>query len=179
MLHCNAMFRIGSTAVLLALGVPLRAQTAGAAQGAPNPANSRAETGVNVSARAPDRVTGTGPGGATLRCRDGSYLVGPTDDGACAAKGGLLVRFPLRRVPERTVRPAAAAVPEPPTRAQDAVPPDAVMENRARVVIPAEPPPANATFQCRDGTYVVADTSRARCGARGGVRLAFPAKPRG
>jgi hypothetical protein len=132
-----------------------------------------------TAARAADRVTGTGPGGATLRCRDGSFLVGPTEESACTAKGGLLVRFPLRRVPARTERPEAAPVPELPAVPQEATPSDAVLQNRARVVIPPEVPPANATFQCRDGTFVVADTSRTRCGAHGGVRLAFPAKPRG
>lgn len=168
MRHRLSLVRIGSTAAMLMLAIPIDAQTPDA-PAAPPPAR----------ARAADRVTGTGPGGATLRCRDGSYLVGPTEEGACATKGGLLVRFPLRRVPERTVRPQAAPVPELPARTPDAVPADAVLENRARVVIPAEQPPANATFLCRDGTYIVADTSRARCAAHRGVRLTFPAKPRG
>lgn len=144
--------------------------TAAAAQGAPAPAAARV--------RPAERVTGTGPSGATMRCRDGSYVTTTADD-ACAAKGGVLVRYPLRRVPEPPPERARVAAPTVAPTPSEAAPAEPAPASRANVVVPAERAPANATFLCHDGTYIVADTSRARCATRGGVRLTFPAKPRG
>jgi len=142
-------------------------------------ADARTAAAPPRPAKPAETVTGTGPDGATMRCRDGSYPAPNAPDAACEAKGGVLVRFPVRRVPVTAPRTARRPVPttaEPaPAPAPNAV--AAPFESRAKVVVPATPAPANATFLCGDGTYVVADTSRARCATRGGVHLAFPRKP--
>jgi hypothetical protein len=121
-------------------------------------------------------VTGTGPNGAKLRCRDGSYPAANAADNACDAKGGVLVRFPLRRVPERAgpmPRAAAPAVPAPPA---DPTPEPALRATAPRA--PAQTVPANATLLCVDGTFIVSDTASVRCAGKGGVSVIFPATRR-
>lgn len=127
-------------------------------------------------------MLGHGPGGATLRCRDGSYPAPGAADAACEGKGGVLARFPLVR------RPAAATAARtrnaPPERdprlaARDTIPTgDVVTYDAIRREVEANNalggrPPAGATLLCVNGSYVVADTSSARCAQAGGVRLRF------
>lgn len=131
-----------------------------------------------AAARPEVPTVGTGPDGATLRCRDGSYPAPKAPESACAEKGGVLVRFPLRHVP-----PTAASVAEtriaPRVEAHATEPDTAVpagfipfaVRRSARDTLTG--PPAGATLLCKDGTYVVRDTSAARCQARGGLKLRF------
>lgn len=155
------------------------------------------ETAVPVGPAA----VGTGPNGATLRCRDGHYPAPGAPDAACTERGGVLVRFPLRRVPSR----AAAAQAEAARASQDrrasrtatarsatesargarpdsarpaGFEPYAVRRARAdslnRV---ASTPPEGATILCSDGTWIVRDTTQTRCASRGGVRVILPPRP--
>lgn len=130
--------------------------------------------------RAPADTRGAGPNGATLRCRDGSYPAPKAPDSACDGKGGVLVRFPLIPVPARRTDAAPArSLRTLPPGATLATPPAApTAESRAAERVPAAVPPANATLLCRDGTYIVSDTTAARCAAHGGVRGRFPVRPR-
>jgi hypothetical protein len=125
-------------------------------------------------------VTGTGPNGAKMRCRDGSYPSPNAADTACDAKGGILVRFPLERVPARA--PALGRVKAPVLDAPKDPSTDAALRAPIRrasdPVVPAPAPPPDATLMCADGTFIVADTVRARCASRGGVSLIFPPKRR-
>lgn len=121
-------------------------------------------------------VTGTGPNGAKMRCRDGSYPAPSAADNACETKGGILVRFALRRVPERArpmPRVAAPIVPPPPSQTE----PDASLRAAAPRTA-ASAIPANATFICVDGSVIVADTASVRCAGKGGVSVIFPQKRR-
>lgn len=140
--------------------------------------------GTDASARAAttprppivERTEGSGPNGATMRCKDGSYPPNGAPDSACDGKGGILVRFPLRRFPSPSTLPKVVAAPAPPRPPADTAaalrePP---MVNRAKEFLPAERPPANATLQCYDGSFVVNDTTSTRCASRGGVLLRFP-----
>src|SRR5262245_59079583 len=155
-------FRSSILPVSLVAGVCLFAAPARAQGAAPAAA---------PAARPAERVTGTGPNGAIMRCRDGSYVTTTADD-SCAAKGGILVRFPLNRVPNAPAPRARVRAPEVAAPVLDAPPTEAAPASRANVTVPAVRPPENATLLCRDGTYIVADTVRARCAARGGVRVA-------
>lgn len=156
----------------MSASVPLAAQ-----QGAATP------TTANASAAAPappppptETVTGTGPNGAKMRCRDGSYHPATASDDACDAKGGVLVRFPLRRVPQRAPqlpRLAAPAANAPQTGAIRSAPEDA-----AKREVEAPRPPAGATLLCGDGSFIVADTARVRCAGKGGVSLIYPQRRR-
>lgn len=119
----------------------------------------------------PSNLRGLGPEGATLRCRDGSYPPPFAPEAACDQKGGVLVKFRVRGTPAPLPAPASppaapASVTLPPAPER---PP-----SRANVFIPPPERPAGATLLCRDGTYVVADTSALRCASRGGVQLRFP-----
>lgn len=147
-----------------ALASPARAQ---------QPAvNAAVSTTQDSSYRAPASVRGAGPNGATMRCRDGSYPVPTAPDAACETKGGILVRFPLLRTPASSA-PRAAEPSSAPMRAADPELPGPT-PSRANVVIPAERVPADATLLCRDGSYVRADTSTARCATHGGLKGRLP-----
>jgi hypothetical protein len=112
-------------------------------------------------------------------------LVSPNGalDSACDGKGGILVRFPLRRFPEASKTPRVIAAPTPPRAAADTATSAALlrepaMVNRAKEFLPAARTPDNATMQCTDGTFIVADTSSTRCATRGGVLVRFAPNPR-
>lgn len=155
-------------ALLLLCAAPAAAQSANATQ---------APTGTPAAAARPplaERLEGTGPNGAAMRCRDGSFHPADAAPTACDARGGVLVRFPLKRTP---IAPPPAA--RKPASVPESEPlPGAALQapttSRANVLVPAERPPAGATIQCRDGTFVVSDTASARCNGRGGVRFVFP-----
>ena len=126
-----------------------------------------------------ETVTGTGPNGATMRCKDGTYLTTDAPATACDSNGGILVRFPLKRVPQTAPRLERVPAPTVPTGASSKDSTQAAslvvpFENRAGVTVPAQRPPAGATLQCGDGTFVVRDTSSTRCVGKGGVRIVYP-----
>ena len=137
---------------------------------------------VALRAQGPDRATpprpaaqeapDAQPAGATARCRDGTFTTSEPAS-ACAARGGVLVSFPVAPVPPRP-RPAAAtsvtSVPEDPASvpAGPAAPPP---PSPGAV---EEPQPADASGRCRDGSYVVAAEPDAACGGRGGILARFP-----
>lgn len=133
-----------------------------------------------ASYRAPAATRGSGPGGATMRCKDGSHPAADAPATACDARGGVLVRYPLVVVPapvpagetERVIPVPAGARPR--EGARDRGP--AATARAGAATEEAGPrraarPPADATLLCGDGTYVRADTASARCGAHGGVKL--------
>ncbi|HRN53405.1 MAG TPA: hypothetical protein PK788_07905, partial [Gemmatimonadaceae bacterium] len=82
---------------------------------------------------------GSGPNGATLRCKDGSYPTAGAPDSACDGKGGVLVRFPARQRPQPTAsataprRPAVAS-----SAARDTTPPEGFVPWRDRRAAAAE-----------------------------------------
>lgn len=137
---------------------------------------------------APDAaMVGHGPNGATLRCRDGSYPTPGAADSACDGKGGVLVRFPLVRRPAAVSAARTQNTPpaqDPKLTARDTILPEGVITHEAmrRQVEAANAlggrPPAGATLLCVNGSFVIADTSSARCAQAGGVRLRFEAPRR-
>lgn len=132
---------------------------------------------------------GAGPNGATMRCKDGSYPEAGAADSACDGKGGVLVRFPVRRAPQ----PAAAMrAPSPPPARRavtDTTTPAGFVpwrDRRARVAAESarQRMPDGATLRCQDGEWIVRDTTSARCATHGGVQLRIaprmrPPAPRG
>ncbi|MCC7001172.1 MAG: hypothetical protein IT357_03360 [Gemmatimonadaceae bacterium] len=172
--HLNAPWRAASVlAALLISASTVAAQSTPATQPA---AAARAAT--PRPAAPAERIEGAGPNGATLRCRDGSYPAVGAPDSACEGKGGILVRFPIRRFPVAAPAPSVVAAPPlaaaPVDTATAAALREPPMTSRAKEFIPAPRPPANATLQCQDGTFVVSDTSATRCATRGGVLVRFP-----
>jgi len=138
------------------------------------PAGAPTATPAGRPPRPLESVVGTGPNGAKMRCKDGSYPAVNAPDAACDTKGGILVRFPLRRTPARgpELRSAGPVAPPKDSGSTPALKVEPTPD-RSRVVVPAELPPANATMQCGDGTYVVRDTSSVRCTGKGGVAIRF------
>ena len=97
------------------------------------------------------------PANATARCRDGTYVVPPAVSGACTARGGLLVTIPQRAAPAIPANRVAA-----PVAAVAAAPASAG-------------PPAGATMQCKDGSYLSGTPSGAACAGHGGLGAVLPA----
>jgi hypothetical protein len=121
-------------------------------------------------------MTGTGPNGATMRCRDGSHPPANSPASACDSKGGLAYRYPMRAQPNpvgsTAASPAAAPSASRPAAQTETPAPkswsERVAETRAANL--ASLPPRDATLLCSDGTFVVRDTSAARCAAHGGLK---------
>jgi hypothetical protein len=166
-----SLLSLGLAVALLA--APIAAQQAPAAPSTPD---------RPMAAPALVPGSGSGPNGATLRCRDGFYPAPGATDTACDARGGVLVRFPSRRaVPPAEAQPAAApATPERRAAPRDTAAPSGALsyerrQAQARATEQPQRRPEGATLLCNDGSYVVRDTSAARCQAGGGVRLRFVA----
>ncbi len=143
-----------------------------------------AESAVPVGSAA---VRGFGPNGATLRCRDGFHPTPGATDAACAQRGGVAARYPLRQTPQRAANavadPASAARETQPARPDSTAKPagfESYAQRRARadsINAAISRPPQGATLPCGDGSWIVNDTTAARCAARGGVRVALPRQP--
>lgn len=162
---------------------------------APDAAAQGTETAVPVG----PAPVGMGPNGATLRCRDGFLPPAGAPDAACQGHGGVLVRFPLRRTPSRATEAQATARAEAEARERErgsssssaamaaaradstrpaGFEPYAVRRARADSLNrAAATPPAGATLLCTDGTWIVRDTTQARCASHGGLRLILPTSP--
>ncbi|MBM3884480.1 MAG: hypothetical protein FJ361_01380 [Gemmatimonadetes bacterium] len=149
-LHCLAA---------IAVAAPVAAQEA-----------TMTASGNNDSSyRAPAVRRGAGPNGATLKCRDGSHPAANAPASACDGKGGVLLRYPMLRIPARPTTPATVKAPEPPRPATPARP--TAVRAAPAATIPTGEPPADATQICRDGTMIRVDTTTAACAAHGGVAL--------
>lgn len=134
----------------------------------------------------PAVARGTGPNGATLRCGDGSHPAAGAADAACDGKGGVALRYPLVLTPRagsaRVAPPAAQSRAARPAR--DTTPPPGFTswqqhQANVRAENAQATPPAGARLRCGDGSWIVSDTTSARCAGKGGVtlRLAAPVAP--
>lgn len=150
----------------LVVAVPVAAQEA--AMTAPSTSDS--------SYRAPAALRGAGPNGATLKCRDGSHPAANAPASACDGKGGVLLRYPMLRIPARPSAPAMVKAPAAPRPTAPARP--TTLRAEPPTTVPTGEPPADATQICRDGTMIRVDTTAAACAARGGVAHRFRRRPR-
>ncbi len=152
-------------------------------------------TGTTASRNAPlpPVLRGSGPSGATLRCRDGSHPAPFAADAACADKGGVLHRYTLRATPQQAAPATVPARAQARVQAPSAAPADSARpagfvpfdQRRAMEAPQSAVPPAGATLRCNDGTWILRDTLSLRCANRGGVGLRLPqpetprSRPRG
>jgi hypothetical protein len=103
----------------------------------------------------------TPPANAVARCRDGTFVVAPSDPSACATHRGVLVMLPQRAAP-------------PPRAAAARMPVSAPAAARAAAAPSAAAPPAGATIRCKDGTYLTGAAAAGRCDANGGLVAVLP-----
>ena len=103
---------------------------------------------------------------AVALCKNGTWIYGSGSPADCTQRGGLLVAMPKRVTP-----PSALA---------------AASTINAAVIAPARValiPPATATMQCKDGTFLYGAPSADRCANNGGLAAIFthptpaPARP--
>lgn len=147
--------------------------------------------GTAVPVQPAGGAVGQGPNGATLRCQDGFLPAPNAPDSACAERGGVAARYPIKRTPSRAAAAAAALreVDSRPRAPNTQVMPDTTRPpgfesfamRRARADSANRAvgtKPVGATLLCNDGTWVLRDTSSARCASRGGVRAVVPRDPR-
>jgi hypothetical protein len=103
---------------------------------------------------------------AVALCSDGAFIVAPGDSTGCASHRGVRVMLQRRAEPP----PKASAA-----NTASAANVRALAAQRSVQLAP----PADATMQCKDGTYLTGPPAAGRCAARGGVAALFPvaAKP--
>jgi outer membrane lipoprotein-sorting protein len=95
---------------------------------------------------------------AVALCNNGTWVYVPGTSADCVQRGGLKVAMPPKPVSPAVVAAAAARA-------------EALKSAAASKVVTA--PPANATMQCKDGTYLFGPPSDARCANNGGVAATF------
>lgn len=150
------LLRLATAAIVIALGAPrLGAQTAGpppAPPAPPSPPPAGPKLVVPASAMVP-------ADSAVALCNNGTWIYAPGAPTDCAQRGGLRVAMPPRPTPPAVATARAALVAAP------AATPTA--------------PPAGATGQCKDGTFLFGTPTADSCTGKGGVAATFsrPAPP--
>lgn len=146
---------LAAATIALSGAVPLAAQQAGGAAAPPAPV-APVLTPASPAPPAPaTRAVPVPPAGAVAECRDGSFAVPPETPKACDARGGV-----------RILLPGPRATPAPPSGAARA-------DARVTALAPSAPP-AGATMQCKDGTWLTGARDAARCAANGGLGVMLP-----
>src|SRR5258707_4622808 len=122
-----------------------------------NPTSTKTSSSATTT-RSSSARTSTAAGGvpinATFQCKDGSYSTAKTSTGACSRHGGV----------DHATGGGAASNAAPAATATASAPAGGAA-------------PANASFECKDGTFSTAKTSRGACSRHGGVDHALTAAP--
>jgi len=140
-------------------GRPAAATAARLAPTTPTPRAAPAPVGVPLDSTRPKAaVSSAPPANAVALCRDGTYIVAPSDASACGTHRGLQVAMIQRAAP-----PAAAGRVAAPAAAMRATP-----------VAAAETPPAGATMRCKDGTWLNGTTAAGACAGHAGLAMTVP-----
>lgn len=140
-------------------GRPATPAAAAQATGAPAVAAKPAAVGLPVDSVRPKpaAVVGVPPANAVAQCRDGAFILAPSDASACASHRGLAALMP-----QRTAPPAVSSAAVAPAALAAAVPANAA-------------PPAGATMRCKDGTYLGGTPSPTACAGHNGLAAVLPA----
>jgi Protein of unknown function (DUF3761) len=102
------------------------------------------------------------PAGATAECKDGSYSTAKTKRGACSGHGGIKTWLASATDETKTTAGTGSGKPPATATAPAAAPGSTVAKTTGNA-------PANATGQCKDGTYTTASSKRGACSGHGGV----------
>ena len=147
-------------------------------------------------ASSPSASAGTAPAGSTGQCSDGTYTKAKTQAGACSKHGGVKTWFAANTpasaataspknapvaAPKNAPSPAAAgtATPAAPAPAPTAAPKPAPTAStpgssgKAHAGVAPTGAPADATGQCKDGTFTTSKTHSGACSHHGGVAKGF------
>jgi hypothetical protein len=159
---------------------------AGAGKSAKSEAKGKDTGKAATPAAAPTTAAAAAPSGpppaeATAKCKDGSYWTNPSHRGACKKHGGV-DQWLAANASASKASAASAAAPAAPAPPAAAPAPSASSKAAAAPAAPPKPTaaataapapgnaPADATAQCKDGTYSHAQHHRGACAGHGGVQ---------
>ncbi len=119
--------------------------------------------------------TGPAPADATAKCKDGSYSTSTSHRGACKGHGGVSdwLAESKTKAAAPSGKTAAAPTTMPPAAATTApapTPPAAASKTSVATATPPAGAPADASAQCKDGSYSHAKHHRGACSKHGGVQ---------
>jgi hypothetical protein len=114
---------------------------------------------------------GPAPADATAKCKDGSYSTSASHRGACKGHGGVSEwladsKTKTTAPSSKTAAPPAAA----PAAAAPAPTTTAAPKTSVATTTPPAGAPADASAQCKDGSYSHAKHHRGACSKHGGVQ---------
>lgn len=120
--------------------------------------------------------TGPAPADASAKCKDGSYSTSTSHRGACKGHGGVSewLADSKTKTTAPSTKTAAAPTKTPPaaaaTTAPAPTPTTAAPKTNVATTTPPAGAPADASAQCKDGSYSHAKHHRGACSKHGGVQ---------
>ena len=114
---------------------------------------------------------GPAPADATAKCKDGSYSTSASHRGACKGHGGVSEWLADSKTKTTTPSSKAAAPPAAaPAAAAATAPAPTTPKTSVATTTPPAGAPADASAQCKDGSYSHAKHHRGACSKHGGVQ---------
>jgi hypothetical protein len=108
------------------------------------------------------------PADATGECKDGTYTTSASKEGACSSHGGVKKWMAKEEKADSKAKADKAAAPDKSTKADKSSKTEKAADKGAATAAAAKP--ADATGECKDGTYTTSTSKSGACAGHKGVK---------